>query len=82
MPRGIKRIPKPPKPCKRCDQMAIQGEKYCEKCRDIVLGEMDEAGYFQPVEKTKRPSEQLGRSSRSSIICGGSAEMLNDGDDE
>jgi hypothetical protein len=80
MPRKPKA---PPKPCKRCESAdAIAGEKYCKSCRSAVLSEIEKDGYFTEVEKPKRASEHLGRSSLGSKVIGGTCEFGHDGDDD
>lgn len=38
---------KPTKPCERCDEVAISGQRYCKQCRKAVLAEMKEAGHLE-----------------------------------
>lgn len=72
------------KPCKECNVLiAIVGEKYCDKCRKLVIERMKNDGYLQDTSPPKTVSEQFGRSLYSSgRTFGGSAEINNDGDDE
>ena len=35
--------------CKRCDEDAKKGERYCKECRKDVLAEMKSDGYLQTV---------------------------------
>ena len=72
------------KQCKECGLLnAIAGEKYCDKCRKLVIERMKSDGYLQDTFEKKQPSEQLGRKLYSSgRTVGGSAEINSDGDDE
>jgi hypothetical protein len=36
------------KPCERCDDLALHGERYCKACKKAVLQELAAAGYLQP----------------------------------
>ena len=63
--------------------LAIAGEKFCDKCRRIVLDRMKSDGYLQDNHERKAVSEQYGRPLTSSgTTIGGSAEFGHDGDDE
>jgi predicted amidophosphoribosyltransferase len=35
------------KPCEKCDQNAIAGERYCPKCKKEVLRDMQSSGYLE-----------------------------------
>ena len=37
---------KPPKPCERCPELAISGQRFCKDCKKAVLAELKEAGYI------------------------------------
>lgn len=37
------------KMCERCDEDAVNGERYCKACRKVVMAEMKEAGYLKSV---------------------------------
>ena len=69
------------KPCKRCEiGCAKLDERYCGKCRSIVLDELKSTGYLTP-HAARQPSEQRARSQRYGNAVGGSAEMGSDGDE-
>jgi hypothetical protein len=70
------------KPCKRCDiGRAKLDEKYCDRCRKIVVHEMQSSGYLTDANAARQPSEQRARSQRYGNSVGGSAEMGSDGDE-
>jgi hypothetical protein len=70
------------KPCKKCEsRMAVIGEKYCKNCRAVVLKELQSSGYLTETTERRPPGDLLGRRSRNFQTLGGTAEMLNDGDD-
>jgi hypothetical protein len=72
----------PQKPCKKCDgRMAVIGEKYCQNCRSVILKELESSGYLTDVRPKLPPGDRLGRPARHLGILGGTAEMLDDGDD-
>ena len=71
---------KPTKQCKRCEiGRAKLDERFCPKCRDIVIKEM-QISYLTP-HAARQPSEQRARSQRYGNAVGGSAEMGSDGDE-
>lgn len=68
------------KPCKRCEiGRAKLDERFCPRCRDIVLKEM-QAKYLQDTYQPKQQYEKRGRSQRYGNAVGGSAELGSDGD--
>ena len=70
------------KACNRCDiGRAKLGNKYCGKCRSIVLNELQSTGYLSDPYVARRPSEQWSRSQRHGSTVGGSAELNSDGDE-
>ena len=56
-------------------------EKYCGKCRSIVLDELNNTGYLSDPHAARQPSEQRARRQRYGNAVGGSAEMGSDGDE-
>ena len=71
------------KVCIECKKIeAVKAEKYCKKCRAVVLKHLDSDGYFTNPWERKPPSEQVGRHVRDLKALGGVCEMNNDGDDD
>jgi hypothetical protein len=71
---------KPTKPCKRCEiGRAKLDERFCPRCRDIVLAEMRQS-FLQDTYQPRQPLETRGRSQRYGNAVGGSAELNSDGD--
>jgi hypothetical protein len=66
--------------CKRCNiGTAKRDEKYCSRCREIVMEEM-QSSYLTNASPVRQPSEQRARSQRYGNSVGGSAELNSDGD--
>lgn len=71
------------KNCERCAKVAaVLGEKYCKRCRGAVLYEMREKGYLQNTTQQRRPSENLGRSSRDCRVIANDFGRDHYGEDE
>jgi hypothetical protein len=72
----------PRKACSMCvSAMAVAGEKYCIKCRKVVLSELKASGYLRDEKPPTAFNDERGRNARSSKVLGGSCEIRTDGDD-
>jgi predicted amidophosphoribosyltransferase len=75
-------MPRPPvKVCKTCEMPALFGEKYCDRCRQVVLSKMKSEGYLEDRYYQRRVSEAGTRKARDSHILSGAPEHGHDGDD-
>ena len=67
--------------CLRCFiGIAKRNERYCWRCRGIVIAEIEEV-YLTNTIPSKQPCEQRARSQRYGNAVGGSAELNSDGDE-
>lgn len=54
------------KPCQRvingkpCMSQAVEGERYCKKCRASMLAEMRSSGYLATPYHERKPSKRKG----------------------
>ncbi len=64
--------------CKKCgDPLTNHKNSFCTPCAKAARQEMWDSGYLQPIPKSKKFADRVGRKIRDSKALGGRAENLS-----